>query len=107
MGQGDMGQSQSDRPELMLLPVDSVNERQRLVINRMLDGFEGFLSTSKYAQLAKSSKDKRRASAIRYFVLPHGHRIDDGEELIGRYRRTTIKLHSTVFTNEPHPKRWR
>jgi Fic family protein len=57
MGQGDMGQSQSDRPKLMLLPVDSVNERQRLVINRMLNGFEGFLSTSKYAQLAKCSTD--------------------------------------------------
>ncbi len=27
-----------------------VNERQRLVINRMLNGFEGFLSTSKYAK---------------------------------------------------------
>ena len=34
-----------------------VNERQRLVINRMLNGFEGFLSTSKYAKLAKSSTD--------------------------------------------------
>jgi Fic family protein len=34
-----------------------VNERQRLVINRMLDGFEGFLSTSKYAKLAKCSTD--------------------------------------------------
>jgi Fic family protein len=35
----------------------AVNERQRLVINRMLDGFEGLLSTSKYAQLAKCSTD--------------------------------------------------
>jgi Fic family protein len=34
-----------------------VNERQRLVINRMLNGFEGFLSTSKYAKLAKCSTD--------------------------------------------------
>jgi len=35
-----------------------VNERQRLVINRMLeDGFEGFMNTSKYARLAKCSKD--------------------------------------------------
>jgi Fic family protein len=34
-----------------------VNERQRLVINRMLDGFEGFLSTSKYTKLAKCSAD--------------------------------------------------
>lgn len=34
-----------------------VNERQRLVINRMLSGFEGFLTTSKYAKLAKCSND--------------------------------------------------
>jgi Fic family protein len=34
-----------------------VNERQRQVINRLLDGFEGKLSTSKYAKLAGCSKD--------------------------------------------------
>lgn len=34
-----------------------VNERQRLVIDRMLSGFSGFLSTSKYATLAKCSPD--------------------------------------------------
>ncbi len=34
-----------------------VNDRQRLVINRMLEGFKGFLSTSKYAKLAKCSTD--------------------------------------------------
>jgi len=34
-----------------------VNDRQRLVINRMLNGFEGFLNTSKYAKLAKCSTD--------------------------------------------------
>ncbi|MBX3426949.1 MAG: Fic family protein [Pirellulales bacterium] len=34
-----------------------VNERQRTVINRMLDDWEGFLTTSKYAKLAKCSTD--------------------------------------------------
>lgn len=34
-----------------------VNERQRTVLNRMLDGFEGKLTTSKYAKLAKCSQD--------------------------------------------------
>jgi Fic family protein len=34
-----------------------VNDRQRLVINRLLDGFEGFLTSSKYARLAKCSPD--------------------------------------------------
>jgi Fic family protein len=34
-----------------------INERQRLVLNRLLDGFEGKLNTSKYAKLAKCSQD--------------------------------------------------
>lgn len=37
---------------------NSVNERQRLIINRMLcDNFEGHINTSKYAKLAKCSTD--------------------------------------------------
>jgi len=35
----------------------SLNPRQRLVVTRMLNGFEGFLTTSKYAKLAKCSAD--------------------------------------------------
>jgi len=34
-----------------------VNDRQRTVINRMVNGFQGFLSTSKYAKLASCSTD--------------------------------------------------
>lgn len=34
-----------------------VNDRQRLVLNRMLEDWEGFLTTSKYARLAKCSTD--------------------------------------------------
>lgn len=34
-----------------------LNGRQRLVLNRLLDGSEGKLSTSKYARLAKCSQD--------------------------------------------------
>jgi Fic family protein len=34
-----------------------LNDRQRLVINRLLDGFEGKLTTSKWAMLTKSSQD--------------------------------------------------
>jgi Fic family protein len=34
-----------------------VNDRQRRVINRMLDDFEGYITTSKYAKLAKCSND--------------------------------------------------
>lgn len=36
---------------------ESVNERQRLIINKLFDGFEGKLNTSKWAKLAKCSSD--------------------------------------------------
>ena len=35
----------------------TLNERQRHVLNRVLDGFEGKLTTSKWAKLAKCSQD--------------------------------------------------
>jgi Fic family protein len=35
----------------------ALNERQRLVLNRMVDGFEGKLTTSKWAKLGKCSPD--------------------------------------------------
>jgi Fic family protein len=34
-----------------------LNDRQQLVVNRLLDGFEGKLTTSRYAKLAKCSQD--------------------------------------------------
>jgi len=37
--------------------LNPVNERQRKVINRLLDDFQGHLTTSKYAKLAKCSND--------------------------------------------------
>lgn len=43
----------------------AINERQRLVLNRLLDGFEGKLTTSKYAKLAKCSQD----TALRDILL--------------------------------------
>jgi len=49
----------------------SLNERQRLVLNRLLDGFEGKLSTMKYAKLAKCSHD----TALRDILLLVEHGI--------------------------------
>jgi len=43
----------------------ALNDRQRLILNRLLDGFEGKLTTSKYAKLAKCSQD----SALRDILL--------------------------------------
>ena len=42
-----------------------LNDRQRLVVNRLLDGFEGRLTTSKYAKLAMCSQD----TALRDIVM--------------------------------------
>lgn len=46
----------------------AINKRQRLVLNRLLDGFEGKLTTSKYAKLARCSQD----TALREYPLPAG-----------------------------------
>ncbi|ATU74107.1 Adenosine monophosphate-protein transferase FICD [Gluconacetobacter sp. SXCC-1] len=58
-----------DRAELVLgiviqkarfwdnLAGQSINDRQRLMLNRLLDGFEGKLTSSKWAKLAKTSPD--------------------------------------------------
>ena len=48
-----------------------LNERQRLVIKRLLDGFEGKLTTSKYATLAKCSQD----TAYRDILALVEHRV--------------------------------
>lgn len=40
-----------------LINLHPIHDRQRLVINRMLGDFEGFLTNSKYAKLAKCSAD--------------------------------------------------
>jgi Fic family protein len=47
-----------------------LNERQRLVINRLLNGFEGKLTTSKYAALAKCSQDTAHRDILA--LVDHG-----------------------------------
>jgi Fic family protein len=47
-----------------------LNDRQRLVINRLLDGFEGKLTSSKYAQLAKCSQDTAHRDILA--LVDHG-----------------------------------
>lgn len=39
------------------MAAEPLNERQRKVVNRLLDGFEGKLTSSKWAALAKTSAD--------------------------------------------------
>jgi Fic family protein len=40
-----------------LYPSESFNERQRMVINKLFDGLEGVLTSSKWGKLAKCSQD--------------------------------------------------
>ncbi|MYH27683.1 MAG: Fic family protein [Acidobacteria bacterium] len=47
----------------------ALSERQRLVLNRLLEGFEGKLTTSKWARLAKCSQD----TALRDIALLIDH----------------------------------
>ena len=52
-----------------------LNDRQIKVLNRLLDGFEGKLTSSKWAALAKCSQDTAHrdiASLIAYGILAHG-----------------------------------
>jgi Fic family protein len=48
----------------------SLNERQTLILNRLLEGFEGVLTTSKYAKLAKCSQDTALRDIL--FLVQHG-----------------------------------
>ena len=71
----------------------TVNERQRLVINLMLNGFQGFLSSSKYAKLAKCSTD----TALRDIQELVEHRIIVQNP--GRGRSTSYRLADLAGAN--------
>ena len=47
-----------------------LNDRQQLVTNRLLDGLEGKLTTSKYAKLAKCSQDTAHRDILA--LVSHG-----------------------------------
>lgn len=47
-----------------------LNERQRLVLNRLLDGFAGKLTTTTYAKLTKCSQDTALRDML--FLVEHG-----------------------------------
>jgi Fic family protein len=48
----------------------AMNDRQRLMLNRLLDGFEGKLTTSEYAKLANCSQDTALRDVI--VLVEHG-----------------------------------
>ena len=64
----------------------TINERQRMILNRLIDGFEGKLTTSKYAKLAKSSTDTALRDIL--FLVEHGILVRSPE----RGRSTSYEL---------------
>jgi Fic family protein len=70
----------------------SLNQRQRLLVNKLMDGFEGKLTTSKWAKIAKCSPD----TALRDIQDLMGKNVLVKEE--GGGRSTSYKIAS------PHPR---
>jgi Fic family protein len=58
----------------------SFNDRQRLMLNKLLDGFDGKLKTSKWVKITKSSQD----TALRDIKELIGHGVLKQEESGGR-----------------------
>ena len=58
----------------------TINERQRLLLNKLLDGFDGKLTSSKWAKIAKCSQD----SALRDIQHLMNQEVLIREELGGR-----------------------
>jgi Fic family protein len=54
-----------------------LNDRRRLVISRLLDGFEGKLTTSKYSAFAKCSQDTAYRDILA--LVKHGILIQNPE----------------------------
>jgi Fic family protein len=54
-----------------------INTRHRLVINRLLDGFDGKLTTSKYATLVKCSQDTAHRDILA--LVAHGVLLQNPE----------------------------
>jgi Fic family protein len=65
------------------------NDRQRMVVNRLLDGFEGRLTSSKWAKLAKCSPD----TALRDISDLLNRRILIKNEAGGRSTSYTLVFH--------------
>jgi hypothetical protein len=95
----------------------TINERQRMILNRLLDGFDGKLTTSKYAKLAKSSNDTALRDIL--FLVEHGILVrspergrlgDLGRGAVIRERdrdRALRRPRSAPDMREALPQKWR
>lgn len=74
-----------------------VNDRQRKVLQRLLDGFEGKLTSSKYAKLVKCSED----TALRDIQALVKRGLLLKNEAGGRSTSYTLALAATIADGEP------
>ena len=70
----------------------SLNKRQRLALNRILDGFKGKLTTSKWAALAKCSQDTAHRDIL--VLVKHGILMRNPEG--GRSTNYSLAHHGPV-----------
>ena len=74
-----------------------INERQRVVLNRLLDGFEGKLTTTKYAALAKCSQDTALRDILPLVARGILVRNPEGG------RSTSYALNTSLSSRDLHP----
>jgi Fic family protein len=73
-----------------------LTDRQLLVLNRLLDGFEGKLTTSKYAKLAKCSQDSALRDILQ--LVERGILVRNPEG----GRSTSYELYQTAHSPRPN-----
>jgi Fic family protein len=71
-----------------------LNNRQRLMINRLLEGFEGKLTTSKWAMLAKCSQDTALRDILDFVQRGILERDAKGGRSTSYSLRTLSQLHT-------------
>jgi hypothetical protein len=81
----------------------AMNDRLRLMINRLRDGFEGKLTTSKYAKLAKCSQDTAHRDISRWSTMACSFAIPKAAAAQVIRSRPVI----TLLTDEGHRGFWR
>jgi hypothetical protein len=75
----------------------SINERQRVVLNRLLNGFEGKLTATKYATLAKCSQDTALRDILTLVERGILFRNPEGE------RSTSYALNTSLSSQDFNP----
>jgi Fic family protein len=82
---------------------ESFNERQRKVVNRLLDGFEGKLTSSKWAKLTKCSQD----TALRDISDLVERVVLAKDDAGGRSTNYVLEVSASAYATDPSAPRLR